>query len=87
VTAGSVLDGTKVPPRTWIAAERFVAGQKTGTSDIIVHGGIDIGSYPTMCLLLHKRLAMVVPGQNRLRRTVEVDETYQGAVEEAVSGR
>jgi transposase-like protein len=49
---------------------------------------LGLGSYKTAWALLHKlRRAMVRPGRDRLRGTVEVDETYWGGDEEGVVGR
>jgi transposase-like protein len=49
---------------------------------------LGLGSYQTAWAMLHRyRTAMVRPGRERLGGEVEVDETYVGGEEEAVSGR
>jgi len=46
------------------------------------------GSYQTAWTILQKlRTAMVRPGRDRLRGSVEVDETYVGGIEQGVRGR
>jgi len=49
---------------------------------------LGLGSYKTAWAMLHKlRRAMVRPGRDRLRGTVEVDDTDWGGEEEGVIGR
>ena len=49
---------------------------------------LGLASYETAWSWLHRlRRAMVRPGRERLRGTVEVDETYLGGLEEGVTGR
>ena len=49
---------------------------------------VGLGSYQTAWTLLQKlRTAMVRPGRDRLRGSVEVDQTYVGGMEHGVRGR
>ncbi len=53
-----------------------------------VQQALGLGSYSTAWTWLHKlRRAMIRPGRDRLRGTVEVGETYWGSEEEGVVGR
>jgi transposase-like protein len=88
VSAGTVFQDTHLPLTTWFRAMWQVASQKHGVSALGLQRVLGLGSYKTAWALLHKlRRAMVRPGRDRLRGTVEVDETYWGAQEEGVIGR
>jgi transposase-like protein len=66
----------------------YVTNQKFGVSALGLQRVLGFGSYETAWTWLHKmRRAMVRPGRDRLRGSVEVDETYVGGVEEGVRGR
>ncbi len=86
--AGTILEGTRKPLRTWFEAMWFVTNQKSGGSALGLHRILGLGSYQTAWAWLHKlRRAMVRPGRDRLSGRVEVDETYLGGREEDVRGR
>jgi len=86
--AGTVLEGTRKPLKTWFQAMWYVTNQKSGVSALGLQRVLGFGSYQTAWTWLHKlRRAMVRPGRDRLRGSVEVDETYVGGVEVGVSGR
>jgi len=88
VTAGTVLEGTRKPLRTWFLAMWFVTSQKHGANAIGLQRVLGLRSYQTAWAWLHKlRRAMVRPGRDRLNGDVEVDETYVGGPEEGVAGR
>jgi len=88
VAAGTIFQDSHVPLTTWFRAMGYVTGQKTGVSALGLQRVLGLGSYRTAWALLHKlRRAMVRPGRDRLRGTVEVDETYWGAEEAGVVGR
>jgi transposase-like protein len=88
VIAGTVLEGTRKPLRSWFQAIWYVTNQKMGVSALGLQRVLGLGSYQTAWAWLHKlRRAMVRPGRNRLRGFVEVDETYVGGVEKGVDGR
>jgi transposase-like protein len=87
-TAGTVFEGTRKPLRMWFQAMWFVTSQKSGGSALGLQRVLGLGSYETAWTWLHKlRRAMVRPGRERLKGTVEIDETYVGGPEEGVSGR
>ena len=66
----------------------FVTNEKLGGSAMGLQRLLGLGSYQTAWSWLHKlRRAMVLPGRDRLRGLVEVDETYVGGVEVGVHGR
>jgi transposase-like protein len=86
--AGTILDGTRKPLRTWFQAMWYVTNQKSGGSALGLKRLLGLGSYQTAWSWLHKmRRAMVRPGRNRLGGRVEVDESYVGGEEEGVRGR
>jgi len=72
----------------WFRAAWHVTSQKNGASAVSLQHVLGLGSYMTAWTWLHKlRRAMVRPGRDRLRGTVEVDETYWGSEEEGFVGR
>lgn len=86
--AGTVLEGTRKPLRVWFQAMWFVTSEKLGGSALGLQRVLGLRSYQTAWAWLHKlRRAMVRPGRDRLRGSVEVDETYVGGVEEDAHGR
>jgi transposase-like protein len=87
-TAGTIFQDSHLPLTLWFRAIWYVTSQKNGASALGVQRVLGLGSYRTAWSLLHKlRRAMVRPGRDRLAGTVEIDETYWGAVEEGVVGR
>lgn len=88
VTAGTVFQDSKLPLTLWFRAMWQVTSQKHGMSALGLQRVLGLGSYKTAWAMLHKlRRAMVRPGRDRLRGTVEVDETYWGGEEEGLKGR
>jgi transposase-like protein len=66
----------------------YVTNQKSGVSARGLQRALGLGSYRTAWTWLHKlRAAMVRPGRDRLRGTVEVDETYLGGPKPGKHGR
>lgn len=87
-TAGTILDRTRIPLALWFRAMWLVTSQKNGISALNLQRQLGLNRYETVWTMLHKlRRAMVRPGRDRLRGTVEVDETYVGGDEERVHGR
>ena len=75
-----MLEGTRKSLRTWFQAMWDVTNQEFGVSALGLQRVRGFGSYETAWTWLHKmRRAMVRPGRDRLRGSVEVDETYVGA--------
>ena len=88
VTAGTIFQDTRKPLRMWFRAAWHITSQKNGASAVSLQQVLGLGSYMTAWTWLHKlRRAMVRPGRDRLRGTVEVDETYWGGEEEDAIGR
>jgi transposase-like protein len=77
VTAGTIFDKTRTPLRVWLAAAWYLTNQKQGVSALGLQRVLGLGSYQTAWTMLHRfRRAMVRPGRDRLKGSVEVDETY-----------
>lgn len=88
VTAGTIFQDSHLPLIVWFRAMWYITSQKNGISAQGLQRALGLSSYETAWALLHKlRRAMVRPGRDRLRGTIEVDETYWGGDEEGVSGR
>jgi hypothetical protein len=65
-----------------------MTSQKQGISALGLKRALGIGSEQTAWAMLHRyRTAMVRPGRERLRGTVEADETFLGRPEPGVRGR
>jgi len=88
VTAGTIFQDTHMPLTLWFRAMWHITSQKNGVSALGLQRVLGLGSYKTAWAMLHKlRRAMVRPGRDQLRGTVEVDETYWGGLEQGVVGR
>jgi len=79
LTAGTVLQGTRVPLRKWFLAIFFMARHKQGISALQLQRDLGLGSYQTAWTMLHKLRCGLArrPGQ-LLRGTVEADEAFVG---------
>jgi len=72
----------------WFRAIWWVCSQKSGTSAKTIQSILELGSYQTAWVWLHKlRRAMVAQGVDRLSGTVEVDETLIGGPKPGKRGR
>ena len=81
VTAGTIMDKTRMPLVSWFAAVWYVVNQKNGVSALGLQRVLGFGSYQTAWAWLHKlRRAMVRPDRELLSGAVEVDETLIGGV-------
>ena len=77
VTAGTIFDKTRTPLRVWLAAAWYLTNQKQGVSALGLQRVLGLGSYQTAWTMLHRfRRAMGRPERERLKGSVEVDETY-----------
>lgn len=66
----------------------WICSQKNGISALGIQRTFGLGSYETAWMWMHKlRRAMVRPGRDRLKGTVEIDETYVGGPETGMRGR
>lgn len=87
VTAGTIFDRTRTPLTVWFTVCWHLATAKDGVSALSLKRVLEIGSYQTVWAMLHRlRSVLVRPGRERLRGTVEVDETYIGGEEPGLSG-
>jgi transposase-like protein len=87
VTAGTVMHGTRVPLRLWFWAAYLVATHHPGISAVQLQRQLGLRRYQTAWLMLHKlRRAMVAPDREPLKGEVEVDEFFQGGLEEGLTG-
>src|ERR1700675_674988 len=87
-TAGTIFQDTRKPLKTWFRAMWYVTSQKNGASALGLQRVLDLKSYETAWMWLHKlRRAMVRPDRDRLSGWIEVDETMVGGLEEGVAGR
>lgn len=78
VTAGTVLDRTRLPLPLWFAAAYLVTTPTPGFSALQrqLQRQLGLARYETAWAMLHKlRRAMVRPERDRLSGTVELDET------------
>ena len=88
ITAGTIFQDSRKPLTLWFRAIWAMTGQKTGASALAIQRILGLGGYVTAWTWMHKlRHAMVVPGRERLRGEVEVDETFMGAPEQGRHGR
>ena len=77
--AGTIFQDTHKPLSMWFRAMWWITSQKNGTSALGLQRILGIGSYKTAWLWLHKlRMAMVRPGRDKLKGTVEIDECFIG---------
>jgi transposase-like protein len=88
ITAGTIFQGTRKPLRLWFHVMWWVMTQKTGASAKNLQHTMGFRRYETAWTWLHKlRRTMIRPGRDRLKGTVEVDETFIGGEEEGAKGR
>ena len=88
ITAGTIFERTRKPLVLWFRAIWWITSQKSGTSAKGVQRVLELGSYQTAWVWLHKlRRAMVRPDRDRLTGTIEVDETYVGGAKAGKRGR
>jgi transposase-like protein len=88
ILAGTLLQGTRFPLRTWLEVAWQVCEQKNGVSALGLQHAVGFGSYHTAWEWLHRmRRVMVVSGRTQLNGEVEVDETFVGGVKTGKRGR
>lgn len=88
ITAETIFHKSKLPLVTIFRAIWWMVAQKNGVSAVGLQRVLGIGSYRTAWTWLHKfRRLMVCPGRDRLKGTVEVDETFVGGISEGKRGR
>lgn len=88
VTSGTIFHRARLPLTTWFRAVWWMVAQKNGVSALGLQKVLGIGSYETAWTWLHKfRRVMIIPGRDRLRGIVEVDETLVGGPGKGKRGR
>ncbi len=88
ITAGTLFQDTRKPLRLWFHVMWMVVSQKTGASAKNLNDMMGFGSYQTIWAWLDKfRRAMIRPGRDKLKKLVEIDETFLGAKEKGAKGR
>ena len=88
VTAGTVMNRSRMPLLTWFNAAFLVTTHTPGMSALQLQRRLGIASYQTAFTMLHKlRAATVRTDRTRLSGVVEVDETYIGGPKEGKPGR
>jgi len=88
VTAGTIFQDTRKPLRLWFRAIWHLTTQKYGANALGLQRILDLGSYHTAWIWLHKlRRAMVRPGRDRLSGIVQADEIYMGGEKAGKRGR
>ena len=88
ITARTIFQGTRKPLRLWFHVMWWMVSQKTGASAKKLQQAMGFRRYETAWTWLHKlRCTMIRPGRNRLKGTVEIDETFIGGREKEAKGR
>jgi transposase-like protein len=88
VTKGTVFEDSHVPLTKWLLALYLLAASKKGMSAHQIHRMLKV-KYQTAWFMMHRlRYAMSMgPLADKLRGTVEMDETYMGGKRKGRSGR
>ena len=88
VSAGTMMDSTKLPLRTWLAAMYLISQAKTGLSALALKRHLGL-SYRTAWLLHHKVMeAMALAdAQCPLEGHILLDDAYLGGERPGTSGR
>jgi transposase-like protein len=88
LTAGTMLHGTRQELLTWFHAAFLVSTLTPGLSALQFQRQLGLTRYETAFRMLHRiRAVLVVPGRERLRAEVEVDETFIGGKDPDQDGR
>lgn len=79
LTAGTILQNTKLPLTTWFLAMQLISSAKNGIAALELRRQLDV-SYPTAWMIKHKiSQAMYLAEQERqLHGRVEMDDAYLG---------
>jgi transposase-like protein len=79
-TVGTIFEDSHIPLRKWVIAWYLLCTSKKGISALQVQRMLDLGSYRTAWMMMHKiRFALKDPVfADKLSGIVEVDETYIG---------
>lgn len=88
LTAGTMMDSTKLPLRKWFLAMYLVSQAKTGLSSLALMRHVGV-SYRTAWLMNHKIMLTMAQcdAAHPLRGEVQVDDAYLGGERPGVGGR
>jgi ribosomal protein L37AE/L43A len=88
LTAGSVMEHTKLPLRIWFQAIYFISQDKTGLSSLALKRHLGT-SYRTAWLVHHKLMAAMADADRELplQGDVQIDDAYLGGERPGVGGR
>lgn len=88
LTAGTLMDSTKLPLRTWFLAIFLISQDKTGLSSLALMRQLGT-SYRTAWLIHHKLMSAMSQrdGEHPLSSSVQVDDAYLGGEHPGVPGR
>lgn len=88
LTAGTLMDSTKLPLQTWFLAIFLLTQAKTGLSALALMRQLGT-SYRTAWLILHRVMQAMarVDALEPLHRLVQMDDAYLGGERPGVSGR
>ncbi len=83
VTVGTIFEDSHIPLRKWLVGWFLMCSAKKGISSLQLQRTLDLGSYRTALFMTHRiRHAMAgSSGTERLKGTVQIDETYVGGYE------
>lgn len=79
-TVGTVMEDSHIPLKKWLMAFHLMCSSKKGVSARQLKRDLGLGSYETAWFMAHRvRYAMSQePMQEKLKGTIQVDETYIG---------
>lgn len=88
LTAGTLMDSTKLPLRAWFLAIFLISQETTGMSSLALMRQLGT-SYRTAWLIHHKLMAAMAGHDSRqpLSGNVQLDDAYLGGERPGVSGR
>lgn len=88
LTAGTIMDSTKLPLRTWFLAIYLISQDKTGLSALALKRHLGT-SYRTAWLIHHKLMKTMAlcDSEQPLTGLVQVDDAYLGGERPGVGGR
>jgi hypothetical protein len=79
LTAGTILQDTKLPLTTWFLAMQLISGAKNGIAALELRRQLDV-SYPTAWMIKHKlsQAMFVAEADRQLSGRVEMDDAFLG---------
>jgi len=88
LAAGTLMDSTKLPLRTWFLAIFLISQDKTGLSSLALKRHLGT-SYRTAWLIQHKLMVAMAEhdGKQPLYGSVQLDDAYLGGEQPGVGGR